>query len=71
MGYRELEKYRYDKTVYVGVVGHCASCYYCLYVCPENAIKETKPPTVDSSRCTRCMKCVEACPRNVMQIIPY
>jgi len=71
LGSGEVEKYRYDKSVYVGVVGNCAACYYCLYACPENAIKDTKPPTIDDARCTRCMKCVEACPRNVMQIIRY
>ena len=67
----KVEKYRYKKSVYVGEVGNCAACYYCLYACPENAIKDTNPPTVVDAKCTRCMKCVEACSRNVMQIIPY
>ena len=71
MGSAEVEKYRYDESVYVGVIGKCAACYYCIYACPENAIKDTKPPTVIDDRCTRCMRCVEACPRNVMQIIHY
>ena len=71
LGSREAEKYRYDKSVYVGVIGKCAACFYCLYACPEKAIKDTRPPTVDDARCTRCMMCVEACPRKVMQIIPY
>lgn len=66
---RDVQKYRYDKSVYIAVIGKCGECYYCVDVCPEKAIKEWKPPTVDHSKCTRCMKCVEACPRWVMQII--
>jgi Fe-S-cluster-containing hydrogenase component 2 len=66
---KEVEKFRYDKTVYVVAVGKCGTCYYCVNACPENAIKEWNPPTVDNSLCTRCMKCVEACPRDVMKII--
>jgi formate hydrogenlyase subunit 6/NADH:ubiquinone oxidoreductase subunit I len=63
------EKYRYNKSVYIATIGKCGSCYYCVNACPENAIKEWNPPTVDDARCTRCMKCVEACPRNVLQIV--
>ena len=71
LGSEEVEKYRYDKSFYGGVVGKCAACFYCLYAYPENAIKDRKPPTVDDARYTRRMKCVEACPRNVMRIILY
>jgi Fe-S-cluster-containing hydrogenase component 2 len=71
LGSGEADKFRYDKSVYVGVVGNCAACYYCMYACPENAIKDTKLPTVIADRCTRCMRCVEACPRRVMQVIHY
>jgi NAD-dependent dihydropyrimidine dehydrogenase PreA subunit len=66
---KEVEKFRYDKTVYIVAVGKCGTCYYCVNACPENAIREWDPPTIDNALCTRCMKCVEACPRNVMKII--
>jgi formate hydrogenlyase subunit 6/NADH:ubiquinone oxidoreductase subunit I len=65
----EVRKYRYDKSVYIAVIGDCGGCYYCVNACPEKAIKESKPPTINHSKCTRCMKCVEACPLWAMQII--
>ena len=66
---KAVEKFRYDKTVCVVAVGKCGTCYYCVNGCPENAIQEWNPPTVDNALCTRRMKCVEACPRDVMKII--
>jgi len=65
----KVQKYRYDKSVFIAVIGNCGACYYCVNACPEKAIQELKPPTIDHSKCTRCMKCVEACPRWVMQIV--
>jgi formate hydrogenlyase subunit 6/NADH:ubiquinone oxidoreductase subunit I len=65
----EVEKSRYDRSVYIAAIGKCGGCYYCVNACPENAIKEQMPPTINHTLCTRCMKCVEACPRNVMKIV--
>jgi NAD-dependent dihydropyrimidine dehydrogenase PreA subunit len=64
-----IEKFKFDKKVFLAVIGKCGGCYYCANACQENAIKEWMPPTINHSLCTRCMKCVEACPRDVMQII--
>ena len=69
LGLKDVEKFRFDKNVFLAVVGECGGCYYCVNACPEDAIKEWMPPTVDPSRCTRCLKCVEACPRRVMQVV--
>jgi NAD-dependent dihydropyrimidine dehydrogenase PreA subunit len=66
---KEVDKFKYDKTVYIAAVGNCGACYNCANVCPENVIKEWNPPIVDNALCTRCMKCLEACPRDVLQII--
>jgi formate hydrogenlyase subunit 6/NADH:ubiquinone oxidoreductase subunit I len=41
---KEVEEFRYDRTVYTAAVGKCGTCYYCVNVCPENAIKEWNPP---------------------------
>jgi Fe-S-cluster-containing hydrogenase component 2 len=65
----ETEKFKYNKTVYLAVIGKGGECYYCVNVCQEHAMKEWTPPTINHSLCTRCMKCVEACPRNVIKII--
>jgi NAD-dependent dihydropyrimidine dehydrogenase PreA subunit len=66
---KEIEKLRYGKAVYVVAVGKCGMCYYCVNVCPENAIREWNPSTINNSLCTRYMKCVEAGPRDILKII--
>jgi formate hydrogenlyase subunit 6/NADH:ubiquinone oxidoreductase subunit I len=37
---KEVEKFKYDKTVHIAAIGKCGECYYCVNACPENAIKE-------------------------------
>jgi formate hydrogenlyase subunit 6/NADH:ubiquinone oxidoreductase subunit I len=41
---KDVEKFKYDKTVYIAAVGNCGACYYCVNACAENAIKEWNPP---------------------------
>lgn len=36
----EVEKFRYDNSVYIAAIGKCGVCYYCVNACPENAIRE-------------------------------
>ena len=66
---KELEKYRYDKSVYTVAIGKCGVCYLCVDECPENAIEEREPVKIDYNKCTRCLRCVEVCPTGAMQII--
>ncbi len=66
---KELEKYRYDKSVCTAAIGRCGMCYMCIEECPENAIEKRSPVRIDYKRCTRCMRCVAVCPTGVMQII--
>ncbi len=65
----EIDKYKYNKEVYVAAIGNCHGCFYCVNACSESAIEEVKPPVIDYGKCTRCMECIKACPKGVMQLI--
>lgn len=40
----------------------CTLCKSCINTCPNNAIKQGKPPRIIKEKCIRCMKCQRACP---------
>ncbi len=40
----------------------CVSCGACLPECPEGAISEGEPYTIDPALCTECGACAEVCP---------
>lgn len=51
-------------------VSKCISCFTCISVCPENAIKKDLPGEkgiiVDRQKCNACGKCVTTCPSGAL-----
>lgn len=47
----------------------CTGCGRCAEVCPKQALRRGRPPTVDLNICVGCMCCAEVCPQGA--IAPY
>ncbi len=48
---------------------HCAFCFACRDVCPENAIVESEDVRIDFDRCNACGKCVSECMNNALRLV--
>lgn len=44
-----------------------SECNECISVCPVDAIKSCKPPTLDVETCTYCLACLPTCPTGAIQ----
>jgi ferredoxin len=44
-----------------------STCAACLGLCPENAILEGKPPSLNVEACRSCLACIPACPVGAYQ----
>ncbi len=49
------------------IIEDCVSCGACLPECPEGAISEGEPYTIDPALCTECGACAEVCPVDACQ----
>ncbi|HBG46921.1 MAG TPA: 4Fe-4S ferredoxin [Deltaproteobacteria bacterium] len=52
------------------ILEDCVACGVCLPECPEGAISEGNPYTIDPKLCTECGACAEVCPVDVCQPAP-
>jgi len=49
------------------ITNECISCGVCMPECPEGAIAEGEPYTIDPKLCTECAACAEVCPTDACQ----
>ncbi|MBE9527920.1 MAG: 4Fe-4S binding protein [Proteobacteria bacterium] len=52
------------------ILEDCVACGVCMPECPEGAISEGDPYTIDPKLCTECGGCAEVCPVDACQPDP-
>lgn len=52
------------------ILEDCVECGVCVPECPEGAITEGSPYSIDPKLCTECGACAEVCPVDVCKPLP-
>ena len=48
-------------------LGNFSNCQACFTVCPLDAIRAGKPPSLDETKCISCLACLPVCPAGVFR----
>lgn len=53
----------------ITIANYCVGCAFCMFVCPEKAIKVVGNAEIDAEKCSECKRCMRYCPVEAIRYV--
>jgi len=57
------------KIEMMAIANYCVGCAFCMFVCPEGAIRVVGNAEIDSEKCSECKRCMRYCPVEAIRYV--